>query len=89
MVRIIFAIFEYNHKNMDLEFLSIEFLNNSIISSFDWKVEEILNNKRKEFELNKDAMSPMSLMKKSLVLILGLKEIERPTILTKKNHLTN
>ena len=30
MVRIIFAIFEYNHKNMDLEFLSIEFLNNSV-----------------------------------------------------------
>ena len=30
MVRIIFVIFEYNHKNMDLEFLSIEFLNNSV-----------------------------------------------------------
>ena len=30
MVRIIFIIFEYNHKNMDLEFLSIEFLNNSV-----------------------------------------------------------
>ncbi len=30
MVSIIFVIFEYNHKNMDLEFLSIEFLNNSV-----------------------------------------------------------
>ena len=30
MVRTIFVIFEYNHKNMDLEFLSIEFLNNSV-----------------------------------------------------------
>ena len=30
MVHIIFVIFDYNHKNMDLEFLSIEFLNNSV-----------------------------------------------------------
>ena len=30
MVRIIFVIFEYNHKNMDLEFLNIPFLNNSV-----------------------------------------------------------